>query len=346
MKVSCPECLKGFQIPAERLQKGKKFAFNCPACKKGLIEIDLRADGAGSPNKTVAAEAVGPKEKLSGEALKKRILLSIRDLPPMPQVVLKAREVMADPNAGVKELAQVLETDQSVVTKVLRLSNSAYYGLSGKVTTVQHAAVVLGEKNLAEIITLAGTSGLLGRNLKGYDMASGDLWRHSMAVAICAKAIAQRNGEELAEVAMVAGIVHDAGKIILDPYIAERQHQFEDYLSDGQKTFIEAEKHILGFDHAEIATEICKRWQIPDALTIPISYHHAPSKSDNNQMAYMLHMADYIATMSGIGIGIDDVLYKMDNGTMDALQLSQEQVSELTLEVMEAVEKVEAFQQV
>ena len=63
-------------------------------------------------------------------------------------------------------------------------------------------------------------------------------------------------------------------------------------------------------------------------------------------MAYMLHMADYLATMSGIGIGIDDVLHKMDNGTMDALQLSQEQVSELTLEVMEAVDKMEAFQQV
>jgi HD-like signal output (HDOD) protein len=346
MKVSCPECRKGFQIPADRLQKGKKFAFNCPACKQGRIEIDLRAKAIPAAQTAAASEAGLAKEKLSGEALKKRIMLSIRDLPPMPQVVLKAREVMADPNAGVKELAQVLETDQSVVTKVLRLSNSAYYGMSGKITTVQHAAVVLGEKNLGEIITLAGTSGLLGRNLKGYDMASGDLWRHSMAVAVGAKAIAQRNDDALGEVAMVAGIVHDAGKIILDPYIEERQDQFQDFLSDGQKTFIEAEKHILGFDHAQIATEICKRWQIPDTLTVPISYHHAPSQSGNNQMAYMLHMADYIATMSGIGIGLDDVLYKMDNGTMDALQLDQEQVSELTLEVMEAVEKMEAFQQV
>ena len=104
------------------------------------------------------------------------------DLPLMPQTVLKAREIMADPNSDFKELSELLKTDQAIATKILRLANSSYYGLSGKVSSVQRAAVVLGHKTIGELITMGGASSLLGNRLEGYGLDAGALWKHSLAV--------------------------------------------------------------------------------------------------------------------------------------------------------------------
>ncbi|MCP4688754.1 MAG: HDOD domain-containing protein [Desulfobacterales bacterium] len=347
MRCECPDCKKAYNIPDERLQKGKKIAFICPACKKGRIVLDLREKGApeAAPE---AAPAAAPEsdgdQPIMGEELKKKILNDIDELPPMPQVVIKAQEVMDDPDSGMKDLAEILETDQGVTSKVLKLSNSAYFGMSGKVASIQQAAVILGEKMLGDVVTLAGTSNLLGSKLQGYGMASGDLWRHSMAVAFGAKLIAQASFPALAQESLIAGLMHDAGKIILDPVILERGEQFDAFMNSGERTFLQAEQELLGFGHPEIAAEVCKKWNIPDNIIHSIRYHHNPGQSDNDDMAYILHMADYMATMSGIGIGIDDVLYKLEDGSMDFLKMNQEKMSSLVLEVIEAVEKMESFQ--
>jgi hypothetical protein len=168
MEVNCPECQKVFEIPKERLQKyDKQIKFDCPACKKGLITIDLdvKSTQQGSAKSikvkrqvSSSMSAVTSAQPPSGTALKRKILRKLEDLSPMPQIVIKAREVMADLNAGIKDLVKLFEKDQSIVTKVLRLGNSAYYGVSGKIATVQHAAVLLGQKTLGEVITMAGIS--------------------------------------------------------------------------------------------------------------------------------------------------------------------------------------------
>ena len=88
-----------------------------------------------------------------GEALKKRILRSVSDLPPMPQAVFKVREIMGNPNSSFKELADIPETDQAIATRVLKIANSAY-GMSGKVSSIQHASIVLGHKTMGELMTI------------------------------------------------------------------------------------------------------------------------------------------------------------------------------------------------
>ncbi len=343
MKCECPDCQKAYNIPDERLQQGKKIAFICPACKKGRIVIDLREKGAPEPTPKAPPKAVD-ENLLIGSELKQKILGDIDDLPPMPQVVIKAQELLNDPDAGMKDLAHVLETDQGVTAKVLKLSNSAYFGMSGKVASIQQAAVILGEKMLGDVVTLAGTSNLLGSKLEGYGMASGDLWRHSMAVAFGAKLIAKVSFPALAQESLIAGLMHDAGKIMLDPVILERSDLFDDFMSSGERTFLQAEQELLGFDHAEIASELCVKWNIPTNIIHSIRYHHNPIESEKDHMAYMLHMADYMATMSGIGIGDDDVLYKLEDGSMDFLDINQEKMSGMVLEVIEAVDEMESFQ--
>jgi hypothetical protein len=154
MWVTCSNCKKVFDIPDERLPMGKTIAFPCPACK-GTIELDLTSKPTDSAN---LRNEKTTTDRPTGQSLKKEILRNVKDLPPMPQTVLKSREIMANPKSDFKELANLFETDQAIATKILKLANSPYFGYSGKVTSIQRASLVLGHKTLGELITMGGTS--------------------------------------------------------------------------------------------------------------------------------------------------------------------------------------------
>ena len=112
-------------------------------------------------------------------------------------------------------------------------------------------------------------------------------------------------------------------------------------LDNRDLTFLEAERHILGFDHAEIASEVCTKWKLPDLLTGAIKCHHYPSLSNGNKMAFILHLADYIAVSCGAGYDTDDVLYTLDENTESSLKIYQKEISSIMSSVMDAMVNVE-----
>jgi HD-like signal output (HDOD) protein len=345
MRAECTHCHKVYQIPDGRLPAGKKVKFPCPSCKE-VVQLDLRANQAGQVDSppSVSSKDSG-KDSAIGEALKRKILRTVGDLPPMPQAVSKARQILANPTSSFKDLAIVLVTDQAIATRILKMANSAYYGLSNKVSSIQQASVVLGYKTLAELVTMASTSKLMSKTLKGYGLEAGALWQHSLAVAFGARFIASKKNPALSDDAFAAGLIHDAGKLVLDGYILERKQTFEEFMADGQESFLTAEKEILGFDHAEIAFEICKAWNVPDDMTIGIRYHHHPSWSEANTLSSILHVADGIAMMSGLGTGIDALSYAIDDGAMELLGLESPELSKIMTQVVASVQKtMEEFQ--
>jgi HD-like signal output (HDOD) protein len=315
---------------------GKVIAFPCPDCK-ATISLDLSQKS--SRDDTKSAEK-GQKELLTGEALKRRIVETVKDLPPMPQTVVKAREIMADPKAGFKDLADLFEADQAIAASILKMANSTYYGMRGQVSSIQRASVVLGHKTLGELITMSGAASLLGERLEGYALDAGDLWKHCLAVAFGSRIVAEKTDPELENDAFTTGLLHDSGKLILDKYISERWELFEDFMADGQRTFLDAEKEILELDHPEIASEVCKSWNIPQNLAVSIRYHHRPSQSQGNKLAYIVHVADATAMMTGLGIGIDGTLYQMEEGAMEYLGLGEEDLSEIMGGVIDASTKI------
>jgi putative nucleotidyltransferase with HDIG domain len=286
-------------------------------------------------NKTAAAWDI--KMDTDNQEMMQRILAGVDELPPMPEVVFKAQQLLADPDSSAKELATLLETDQSIATKVLKMANSVFYGMSGRVSSIQHASLVLGYRNLSEIISVAGVQKSLEIKLPGYGLESEDLWRHSLSVALGSKIIASRKNPDLEMVAHTAGLVHDVGKIILDPFVLEVKETFDAFILQEQQTYLKAEQEILGFDHAEIAAEVCQKWSIPEVISSAIRYHHSPTSSLEIELAFILHMADYISLMSGEGYENDDFLYELEEGTMDYLDFDQSDISDLTLELMESV---------
>jgi len=350
MRLTCPKCRQGYCLPDERIPVGKEIVFPCPNCKKGLIRGTKGPEGnkdnsaqisEGEKVRQIKKRTPSPKEQLFGSELKLKLFRTMRDLPPMPQVMIRAQTIMADPRSSLKDLAALVKTDQAIVTKALRVANSAYYGLSGKVSSIDHATVLLGNNAFAELITMSAASKLLSGSLKGYDADSGVLWRHSLAVAFGSRIIANKRNPDLANDAFTAGIIHDAGKLILDQTIFERKEMFDEFLSKGEQTFLDAEKKILGFDHAEIVSDVCKKWHIPESIAFSIKYHHSPSRSEGNELAYILHISDSIAMMSDIGTGVDDILYRLEDNTKEFLGLQDEDISNIMTEVFQSVENIE-----
>jgi putative nucleotidyltransferase with HDIG domain len=346
MIIECSNCEKKFKIQEDRLPKGKIVAFPCKNCGE-KFRLDLRTgqiingkSNGSEPSDTDLAPNPQPENETDDKVLRDKILKSVKELPPMPQVVIKAQELIADSNADAKKIAEIIETDQSIATKVLKVANSSYYGMSGKISSISHASVVLGHEILGEVVTLAGAEGILNGKLPGYGYDSKDLWKHSLAVAFGSKIISNLKNPDLVKEAHMAGLIHDVGKIILDRYIVEKKEEIESFMEKEEKTFLDAETQYFGFNHAEIASEVCKKWSFPESLNLAIKYHHQPGNSAGNELCYILHMADYIAILSGIGYDSDDILYELEEGTMDYLSITNEDVSEIVSKVTESVNKI------
>jgi HD-like signal output (HDOD) protein len=278
-------------------------------------------------------------KELDGGDLKKKILNTINDLPPMPKIIQEAREAMDNPKSGFKEIAEVIEKDQAIAAKVLQVSNSAYYGLSGMVSSIHQAAVVLGHKTLEQLITMVSTSGLLGNRLKGYKMGSGALWQHSLAVALCSRLIAGDRAPSLENDAFSVGLIHDAGKLALDRYILERDEQVDQALQTGA-TFMQAERQALGFDHTELASDLCIKWKLPENHVNAMRYHHEPDKSDGNQLAYIVHLANHVAHECNMGCSEECPPSDFSPNTLEVLSLDKEDLKRYTVSTIEAVDQI------
>ncbi len=350
MKVACENCSKAFELPDDRLPTGKKVSFPCPGCKS-KITLDLREEPAPAPEplnttpdestEKVVVTPIAEKspDDLNGTDLKRKILNRIKDLPAMPKIIYKAREVMGNPMSGFKEIAEVIETDQAIAAKVLQVANSAYYGMSGMVSSIHQATVVLGHKVLEQVITMVSATSLLGNHLKGYRMGSGTLWQHSLAVALCSRLIAKDRAPTLENDAFSVGLIHDAGKLALDRYLLERKAQVDQALAAGVN-FLEVEKQVLGFDHTELASELCAKWKLPENHVSAMRFHHDPGSSKGNQLAYIIHTANHIAQQSGIGSSFDATQYELDPEALAFLSLDQEDLAIYTKAMIEAVNQI------
>jgi len=256
----------------------------------------------------------------------------------MPQVMHKARDIIQNPISSLKNVGDLIESDQALAMKALRLANSAYYGRMGKVSSVQEAAVVLGLRTLSELITVAFMSKVLGSSLKGYGLPAESLWRHSLAVAVGSRIIANKKAPALANEAFSAGLIHDTGKIILDQYVLQRKKEFLEFLAGGRQAFLLAEKEILGFDHPEIASEVCKRWNFPKSISVAVKYHHHPSRLRGNKLAYIVHVADGIAILSGMDI--EGITHEIDDKSIQMIGIQSDEIEVIINEVVKSVNQI------
>lgn len=344
MNIACQKCNSTYNLPDERLPSDRVVSFPCPACKE-KVTVDTRKNPA-PPTEDASDRVVfkpladSCESSLDSDDLKKKILQKIDDLPPMPKVLFKAREVMADPKSSFKDVAKVIETDQAIAAKVLKVANSAYYGLSGMVNSIHQSTVVLGQQTLEQVITMVSSSSLLGKRLKGYNLNAGILWRHSLAVALCSRLIAEKRAPSLESDAFSVGLIHDAGKLALDSYLDSKKEELKAFFNSPGGAFIDAERHVLGFDHTEIAQDLCRKWNLPEDHVEAMRYHHCPLESNNSQLAHIIYLANCISKMVGFGCETISEDVPIDEASMTALQFKDEDIETIASELTVAVEKI------
>ena len=272
------------------------------------------------------------------------ITQSIKDVPALPHVVTRVMELSQDPNANAQDVSRVLEQDQSMTARVLRLANSAFYGFPRRISSVTDATIYLGFKTLQSILMAASVSSLMNREMSGYVMEAGGLWRHSQTVAFASRLLAKKAKFPYVDLAYTAGLLHDIGKIVLDNYLKEEYAAVVKRVEAEDKTFVEVEQEILGIDHTEVGAKVAERWNLPAELCEAIYCHHAPEKAEiNKPLACIVHLADIITLTIGIGIGIGGLMNYFSAEAMQVLNLESEDLENIISQLSDFLADDQSF---
>lgn len=258
------------------------------------------------------------------------ITARIAELPVLPAGVSEVIAACDDPDITVGQISQRILQDQQLTASILKLANSAMYGLSRRVATITEAVVLLGFATIKSLAISSHTYRLLNRSLPGYGLQRGEIWKHSIAVAMASRRIAVEVHLAPVEEAFIAGLLHDIGKTVLSSYMEDAFEEVSAIVQNERVPFSDAEMRVLGFDHAELGARIARLWNFPPDLVEAIRFHHAPaSGSLKPKLTYAVHLADCICIMLGIGIGSDGLSYTIEGGTLEALGLEPGQVEQM-----------------
>jgi HD-like signal output (HDOD) protein len=244
----------------------------------------------------------------SGDSIKK-IISAVQTLPTLPQVAVKVNQLIQSPTAGAAELARVVELDQSISAKILSLVNSAFYGLSRKVSSIQEGIAYVGMKSISQLVLGIGViQSLKGREDGRFSRKA--LWLHSVGTAVVSRSLARANKRHKSpEDVFTAGLLHDLGKVALDTASPELFDRVLDELAKGPSEFHAAERAALGVDHCRIGEWVSRSWELP-ALTIAVIRHHHEELSERTGFKLsqdpavdIVQLADWAAYKAGYGSG-------------------------------------------
>lgn len=271
-----------------------------------------------APGETVALET-HPVLTLS------QIVRRIQQIPPMPDVVLKVLELSENPETSVKQLVEVIRLDQGITFKVLRLCNSAHYGLPRKVSSLEKALVFLGNNTLVNFILTSYAVDVCQAATLGYGLEAGELWRHGVASALAAEIIAERVDKSEPGLLFTGALLHDVGKLILNEFVVAEAERIHAHVEKERCSFLDAEKAVLGFTHAEVGAQVAAHWNLPPVLVNCILHHHDPERTreDHDEVA-TVHLANTLALMNGYGIGSEGQTYHFEPASLTRLGLSVE----------------------
>lgn len=289
-------------------------------------------------SKMVKARLPEPKIQSKAEV----ILNKVRDIPSLPEIVIKVMELVQDPKSSAAQLGKVISHDPGLTSRVLRLVNSAYYGFPKQISSIQHAIMILGFTTMRGLI-------LSSSIFKIFTPKSGSVinldykrfWKHSLITAIASKNINQFLQFQEDDDLFSAAILHDIGKIILDQYDHE---SYSKVLMEAPNPVytpkvLEAEEKYCEIVHPEIGFEVAEGWNLPDSLADVIRYHHNPLESvENIRLTSVVYLGNIFSHIMLNVEKFDIALF--DEKILDYLGLNEDDLFEINTNVIEAVENI------
>jgi|WetSurSiteA1Bulk_404760.scaffolds.fasta_scaffold33266_2 putative nucleotidyltransferase with HDIG domain len=253
-----------------------------------------------------------------------QILNGIQNLDPLPVTARKLATMLRDESASVQEIANVVEYDVAVAANILRMANSAAYAGRYPIERIRDAVVRLGTENLLTIV-LGEYLKVFRINAPLYDLTEDDLYLHSAASALMIKAIAPEIRHKLPGSTSIAALLHDIGKLIMVRYMKADVSALLALCTEKKIAFVQAERELLGCDHAEVGAVMARQWGFPQEIISTIEQHHQVVPGGSGLILDAVMLANYAAKSIGVGLGAEGFNLPMDYaGSRERLGLTIE----------------------
>jgi len=270
------------------------------------------------------------------------IVDGIATLPTLPEVATKLIELLSDAEASMSEIVETISKDPATSAKVLRLTNSAYYGIPRTVTSIRQAVTLLGmgtTRNLAtglSVVKMFGTKGESG----GFNYHQ--FWRHSVGAGYLCSVLAKKAQADDADMLFLGGLLHDIGKVVIAQYEPETIRQVLLKVKSESMPMYEAEREVMGVTHADVGVWLCERWQLPEKLIDMIRLHHDKEAMKTNVAVAVCELANYICSVKGTSsTGFEDP--RLNKDVWETLEMDAGSLKGLLTAVDGELEASEAF---
>ena len=266
---------------------------------------------------------------------------AIRALPTLPSMLTQILATAADPDASAVDLSRHVVSDQTLSAALLRLVNSAYYGMNRRVDSITRAIVLLGFFEVRNLTLAATTFTKFPANGSGFDRTQ--LWRHSLGAAIAAERLARVSGHE-PEGAFVAGLLHDIGKVVFDVLYSDSFREASRLAHVNKVLVVEAERDLFSLDHAAAGGMLAEHWQLPRTVVDSIRRHHdGDGAAFDAPLTALAAMADFVVYEAGLGESSNGRSPSLPEAAAQTLGITNEQWRSVADHMAESHERIDQF---
>ena len=270
------------------------------------------------------------------------IIKGIDKLKPIPQVTQKVMAIANDPMSSATDLADIIQYDPALTANILRVCNSAFFGLAKRIDSIHQAVAYLGMDQVVGMAMLNLGSENLKQAQQGYDLREGELWKYSVLSAFMARELADNKKQKGKHLIFTGALLKDIGKTVLSEYVGNYFDDIEKAIADRNITFRDAEKLIIGIDHAAVGAMVAEKWNFSGKMGDIIRNHHlgAGWPEDDIDLA-TVYVADTLCMIMGIGVGSDGLAYRFHPAVVKKLHLNDIDLQMLMASFCEKLHELE-----
>lgn len=267
------------------------------------------------------------------------LIANLGDLPPLPQVASQVLRISADPDATAEDLRKVIAMDQALTSQILKISNSAMFGMVREVTTLTQAIMTLGFSTIKSVVIASSAKNLYHRGTVGLQERL--IWEHALVAAIASRAFAKSLRFPQVEEAFIGGLMHDIGKSVMGVKFPERYSALLRTVYNDHGNSLQLELDTFGFDHAMVGEALLSAWNLAPSLQAAVRWHHDPAhaQEDFQALSSLVALANHLALEEKMGIGDPIHLQGASMQAMEILQLGPEALDGIKEGVRGAIEQ-------
>lgn len=263
----------------------------------------------------------------------------------LPEVSLRVNNMANDPDSTAEDMGKVISQDPALVARMLKIANSAYYGSSTDVDTISRAIAILGTNKIRDLVLSTAASQAFD-GIPNDLISMQDFWHHSLYCGILAQILAKSSTKKIeAESIFISGLLHDIGQLVMFNQSPEKSHEAILLLMEGSQELstFEAERHVFGFDHAQVGAALVNKWKLPKLIAECVAFHHEPENAqDYPAEVALISIANAVAGLADFdSVNENDVTPLINASTWELAAISKDVLPEAIKKAQEEIKEIE-----